>query len=262
MRATGWPDNFADTWELQMLPRASSLLNVSVEAVRRLAARFFSASFHFRPSLRIFFFPSFSFSPPSRVLLSTLSFFFFFFSHPSRRHRETLKLATVDEQCVSVKLEGRTLFFSIYFFRRKSEFSLVFSTDVLIYGYWYHIDVKLKLETNERICFVILKISQYFVRSIAICLNHIFSISSLIIEIKLKRFCFEWFQEKRFHVLSWPRVILSSFPTNFHKIDMDGTNDTEPDLSWTKIDLLNVIIIDLVKRPGFTIPTIIAFVMR
>lgn len=82
MRATGWPDNFADTWELQMLPRASSLLNVSVEAVRRLAARFFSASFHFRPSLRIFFFPSFSFSPPSRVLLSTLSFFFFFFLIP------------------------------------------------------------------------------------------------------------------------------------------------------------------------------------
>lgn len=118
MRATGWPDNFADTWELQMLPRASSLLNVSVEAVRR-PARFFSSS-----SL------SFSSSPPPCVSsfflplpLSLFSFFFFFFFfRPSRRHRGTLKLATVDEQRASVKLD----YFFFPFMRRWKNFSRIF----------------------------------------------------------------------------------------------------------------------------------------
>lgn len=115
MRATGWPDNFADTWELQMLPRASSLLNVSVEAVRR-PARFFSSS-----SL------SFSSSPPPCVSsfflplpLSLFSFFFFF--RPSRRHRGTFKLATVDEQRASVKLD----YFFFPFMRRWKNFSRIF----------------------------------------------------------------------------------------------------------------------------------------
>lgn len=75
MRATGWPDNFANTWELQMLPRASSLLNVSVEAVRR-PARFFSSS-----SL------SFSSSPPPCVSSffpppASFSLLFLFFLSP------------------------------------------------------------------------------------------------------------------------------------------------------------------------------------
>lgn len=115
MRATGWPDNFADTWELQMLPRASSLLNVSVEAVRR-PARFSSSS-----SL------SFSSSPPPCVSsfflplpLSLFSFFFFF--RPSRRHRGTFKLATVDEQRASVKLD----YFFFPFMRRWKNFSRIF----------------------------------------------------------------------------------------------------------------------------------------
>lgn len=127
MRATGWPDNFADTWELQMLPRASSLLNVSVEAVRR-PARFFSSS-----SL------SFSSSPPPCVSsfflplpLSLFSFFFFF--RPSRRHRGTFKLATVDEQRASVKLDY-FFFLSCVVGKIFLEFFSVFSTHVSSYGY-------------------------------------------------------------------------------------------------------------------------------
>lgn len=137
MRATGWPDNFADTWELQMLPRASSLLNVSVEAVRR-RARFFSSSLSFSSLLVYLLFSCpVSFSPrPSRLLLSTLSFFLSFFFAPRG----------VTEECWSwqqwmsnafprswQKLEGEEWSISFDSFEKfKSEFFSVFSTDVWI----------------------------------------------------------------------------------------------------------------------------------
>lgn len=212
MRATGWPDNFADTWELQMLPRASSLLNVSVEAVRR-RARFFSSSLSFSSLLVYLLFSCpVSFSPrPSRLLLSTLSFFLSFFFRPSRRHRGMLKLATVDEQCASAKLAEVGRGGVVYFFRfiRKIQKRIF----LRIFDRCLNID---KLVSKKYI---------YFFKS------------SLIIEMKLKRFRF-WTQkcissnnnsegnDFTYTPPPTPRVILSisSFPTNFHKIDGFATD--------------------------------------
>lgn len=140
MRATGWPDNFADTWELQMLPRASSLLNVSVEAVRR-PARFFSSS-----SL------SFSSSPPPCVSsfflplpLSLFSFFFFF--RPSRRYRGTVEVG--NSGWATRFCEVGLFFFSFHASLEKffSNFSPYFRPMFRRMD----IGVKLQVETNKRI---------------------------------------------------------------------------------------------------------------
>lgn len=77
------PDNFADTWELQMLPRASSLLNVSGKLLDALLFLSFSSL------LLLLYLPLFS--PLVLLLLTSLSSFLF--SRPSRRHRGMLKLA-------------------------------------------------------------------------------------------------------------------------------------------------------------------------
>lgn len=138
MRATGWPDNFADTWELQMLPRASSLLNVSVEAVRR-RARFFSSSLSFSSLLVYLLFSCpVSFSPrPSRLLLSTLSFFLSFFSplEASPRNVEVGNSGwAMRFREVGRSWKGRSgLFLSIHSKNSKANFSPYFRP---MFEYW------------------------------------------------------------------------------------------------------------------------------